>query len=119
MQEPWESKERLGILPSHDMTPRQIFEGTSGWPTRPRQTDQSKSNLKFFVRVAFSGDFGGSYYLTKIVGTAKARELYYLGSVIKADEALKLGIINKKYLMGHAKIPITIVVLIPNFLIDT
>ena len=30
-----------------------------------------------FARVGYSGDFGGSYYLTQLVGTAKARELYY------------------------------------------
>src|SRR5215467_14278783 len=29
-----------------------------------------------FVRVGFSGDFGGSYFLTRLVGTARARELY-------------------------------------------
>ena len=58
----------------------------------------ASDNAKFttaFVRVGFSGDFGGSYYLTKIVGTAKARELYYLGNILKANEALNLGIINK------------------------
>src|SRR5882762_10486243 len=32
-----------------------------------------------FVRVGFSGDFGGSYFLTKLVCTAKARELYFTG----------------------------------------
>ena len=64
----------------------------------------ASDNAKFttaFVRVAFSGDFGGSYYLTKIVGTAKARELYYLGNVLKSNEALELGIINKMVLQEN------------------
>src|SRR6202158_188972 len=30
-----------------------------------------------FVRVGFSGDFGGSFFLTRLVGTARARELYF------------------------------------------
>ena len=29
-----------------------------------------------FARVGYSGDFGGSYFLTQLVGTAKARELW-------------------------------------------
>jgi 2-(1,2-epoxy-1,2-dihydrophenyl)acetyl-CoA isomerase len=47
-----------------------------------------------FVRVGFSGDFGGSYFLTRLVGTARARELYFTGRAIKADEALSLGLVN-------------------------
>jgi 2-(1,2-epoxy-1,2-dihydrophenyl)acetyl-CoA isomerase len=33
-----------------------------------------------FAKVGFSGDFGGSYHLTQLVGAAKARELYLLAS---------------------------------------
>jgi 2-(1,2-epoxy-1,2-dihydrophenyl)acetyl-CoA isomerase len=48
-----------------------------------------------FANVGYSGDFGGSWYLSRMVGTAKARELYYLSPVVTADEALKLNIVNK------------------------
>jgi 2-(1,2-epoxy-1,2-dihydrophenyl)acetyl-CoA isomerase len=48
-----------------------------------------------FVRIGYSGDYGGSWSLTRLVGTAKARELYLLGDVIDADTALSLGMINK------------------------
>ncbi len=48
-----------------------------------------------FANVGYSGDFGGSYFLTRLVGTAKARELYYTADRIEADEALALGIVNK------------------------
>ena len=54
-------------------------------------------NAKFvtaFSKIAFSGDFGGSYFLTKIIGTAKARELFYLSNTIDAKKANELGIIN-------------------------
>jgi 2-(1,2-epoxy-1,2-dihydrophenyl)acetyl-CoA isomerase len=30
-----------------------------------------------FVRVGFSGDFGGSYFLTRLAGTARARTLFH------------------------------------------
>jgi 2-(1,2-epoxy-1,2-dihydrophenyl)acetyl-CoA isomerase len=48
-----------------------------------------------FVRVGFSGDFGGSYFLTRLVGTAKARELYFTGRPVEASEALSLGLVNR------------------------
>ena len=48
-----------------------------------------------FARVGYSGDFGGSYYLTKIVGTAKARELYYTADLLDAKQALALGLVNR------------------------
>jgi 2-(1,2-epoxy-1,2-dihydrophenyl)acetyl-CoA isomerase len=44
-----------------------------------------------FARVGYSGDFGGSYFLTRIVGPAKARELYFSAEMIGAEEALRLG----------------------------
>jgi len=47
-----------------------------------------------FARVGFSGDYGGSYFLTQLVGSAKARELYFLSDRVSADEALRLGLTN-------------------------
>jgi 2-(1,2-epoxy-1,2-dihydrophenyl)acetyl-CoA isomerase len=47
-----------------------------------------------FARVGFSGDYGGTYFLTQLVGSAKARELYYLSERVSADEALALGLAN-------------------------
>jgi 2-(1,2-epoxy-1,2-dihydrophenyl)acetyl-CoA isomerase len=47
-----------------------------------------------FARVGFSGDYGGTYFLTQLVGSAKARELYYLSDRVSADEALRLGLAN-------------------------
>ena len=48
-----------------------------------------------FARVGYSGDFGGSYYLTQLVGTAKARELYYTAEILDAPQALALGLVNR------------------------
>ena len=48
-----------------------------------------------FARVGYSGDFGGSYFLTRLVGTAKARELYYTADLLDAAQALSLGLVNR------------------------
>jgi 2-(1,2-epoxy-1,2-dihydrophenyl)acetyl-CoA isomerase len=47
-----------------------------------------------FAKVGFSGDYGGTYFLTQLVGAAKARELYYLSDRVNAEEALRLGLTN-------------------------
>jgi 2-(1,2-epoxy-1,2-dihydrophenyl)acetyl-CoA isomerase len=48
-----------------------------------------------FARVGYSGDFGGSYFLTRLVGTAVARELYYTAEIVEAPRALALGLVNR------------------------
>jgi 2-(1,2-epoxy-1,2-dihydrophenyl)acetyl-CoA isomerase len=47
-----------------------------------------------FAKVGFSGDYGGTYFLSHLVGSAKARELYYLSDRIDMNEALRLGLVN-------------------------
>ena len=47
-----------------------------------------------FAKVGFSGDYGGTYFMTQLVGSAKARELYYLSDRVSAEEALQLGLTN-------------------------
>jgi 2-(1,2-epoxy-1,2-dihydrophenyl)acetyl-CoA isomerase len=48
-----------------------------------------------FLKIGLSGDWGGSWTLTRLVGTAKARELYFLGDMITADQALAYGMVNQ------------------------
>jgi 2-(1,2-epoxy-1,2-dihydrophenyl)acetyl-CoA isomerase len=48
-----------------------------------------------FARVGYSGDFGGSFFLTQLVGTAKARELYFTADLVDAQQALALGLVNR------------------------
>ena len=48
-----------------------------------------------FAKVGFSGDYGGTYFLTKMLGTAKARELYLMSPVLTAKEALGLNMVTK------------------------
>jgi 2-(1,2-epoxy-1,2-dihydrophenyl)acetyl-CoA isomerase len=47
-----------------------------------------------FAKVGLSGDFGGAYFLTHRLG-AKAREFVMLSPVLGADEALRLGLVNR------------------------
>jgi 2-(1,2-epoxy-1,2-dihydrophenyl)acetyl-CoA isomerase len=60
-----------------------------------RVAAQSARLLTAFANVGFSGDFGGSYFLSKLVGTGKARELYYMAEPLNAAEALSLGVVNR------------------------
>ena len=48
-----------------------------------------------FAGVGYSGDFGGSWTLTRLIGTAKARELYFLGDVIDSATAASLGLVSR------------------------
>src|SRR3954447_122873 len=47
-----------------------------------------------FARVGFAGDYGGTWFLTKLVGPAKARELYFFADRIDAAEALRVGLLS-------------------------
>src|SRR5216684_4312829 len=48
-----------------------------------------------FAKVGLSGDYGGTYFLTHLLGSAKARELYLMSPVLSAQEAFALGIVTK------------------------
>jgi 2-(1,2-epoxy-1,2-dihydrophenyl)acetyl-CoA isomerase len=48
-----------------------------------------------FARVGFSGDFGGTWLMTRLVGPARAKEFYFLADPIDATQALALGLVNR------------------------
>ena len=48
-----------------------------------------------FSRLGLSGDYGGTWFLTRLVGTAKARELYFTARRVEARECETLGIVNR------------------------
>src|SRR6266404_3603034 len=48
-----------------------------------------------FAKVGLSGDYGGTYFLTHLLGSAKARELYLMSPVLTAKEAFDLGIVTR------------------------
>ena len=47
-----------------------------------------------FAKVGFSGDYGGTWFMSRLIGIAKARELYLLSDVITAEQAEELGLVN-------------------------
>ena len=47
-----------------------------------------------FAKVALSGDFGGTYFLTRLIGSARARDLYLRSPILTAEQALDIGLVT-------------------------
>ena len=50
-----------------------------------------------FLKVASAGDMGGPWSLPRLVGAARARELYFLAEKFRADEALVMGLVSRVF----------------------
>ena len=48
-----------------------------------------------FAKIGTPGDYGGSYFLTQLVGPSKAKEIYMFSDRVGAAEALALGMVNR------------------------
>ena len=56
-----------------------------------------------FGAIGASGDFGGSWYLSKLIGAGRAKEVYYTNRHIQSDEAQTLGLFNRVVPAGELR----------------
>jgi 2-(1,2-epoxy-1,2-dihydrophenyl)acetyl-CoA isomerase len=64
-------------------------------------SDQAKLTTAF-AKVGFSGDFGITWPLTRMLGEAKAKELLFLSEILTAQQAFELGLVNR--VVPHAEL---------------
>jgi len=57
-----------------------------------RLASETATFFPAFDRIGAGGDFGSSWFWTKILGTGRARELFFLSPKLTAQEALAMGI---------------------------
>lgn len=55
-----------------------------------------------FIKIAATPDMGSSYFLAERVGLVRAKEMAFTGDILGAEEALRIGLINK--VVDHTQI---------------
>jgi 2-(1,2-epoxy-1,2-dihydrophenyl)acetyl-CoA isomerase len=60
-----------------------------------RLAAESASFSQSFVKVGLHPDWGGTYFLPRVVSTNLACEMFFLGDAIDAGRALQLGLVNR------------------------
>lgn len=62
--------------------------------------------IEVFINIGLVPDSGSSYFLPRLIGSAKAFELCAMGNKVKMTEALSLGLVNK--VVPTAELDITV-----------
>ena len=60
-----------------------------------RLAAESASFTESFVRLGLHPDWGGTYFLPRLVGTARAAEMMLTGRKVSAEDAFRMGIVNR------------------------
>jgi enoyl-CoA hydratase/carnithine racemase len=60
-----------------------------------RLSARSARFAETYVKVGLVPGAGGAHFLPRLVGTAKALELFWTGDFIDAEEALRIGMVNR------------------------
>lgn len=50
-----------------------------------------------FANIGLSGDYGASWFLPRLIGLSRAKEMFYRSTRVNAAEALDMGLINKVF----------------------
>lgn len=97
---------RMGAL-IHELHegPRPVIAEVDGWAVgggfglaMAADITYATERARFFlswVRFSIVPDFGSAYFLTRRVGLSLAKELALTGAIIDAEEALRIGLINR------------------------
>jgi 2-(1,2-epoxy-1,2-dihydrophenyl)acetyl-CoA isomerase len=62
-----------------------------------RLIGQSARMTTAFAKVGLSGDFGGSFFLTRLLGPARTRELYFTAEMLNAERIVALGLAGQVF----------------------
>jgi 2-(1,2-epoxy-1,2-dihydrophenyl)acetyl-CoA isomerase len=60
-----------------------------------RVVSEGASFTTAFIKMGLSGDYGASYFLTRLLGSGKARELMLLSETIDAHRAHEIGLVSR------------------------
>jgi enoyl-CoA hydratase/carnithine racemase len=50
-----------------------------------------------FANIGLSGDYGGTWFLSRLVGLGRAKEMYFTAARVSAAEALAMGLVNQVF----------------------
>lgn len=101
-----ENMHRMGAF-IHELHegPRPVIAEVDGWAVgggfglaMAADITYATERARFFlswVRLSILPDFGSAYFLTRRVGLSLAKELALTGSIVEAEEALRIGLINR------------------------